>query len=263
MKKLTYPIEIDHLNWSFGENNILKNISVKIAEKKFTCIIGPNGSGKSTLLKNILKLLSPHKKSIYIYSEDVVNLKYKDLARKIAAVPQNTMVDFDFTVMDIVLMGRSPHLKRFEVESEEDFQIVKKAMQLTNTWHLKDRGIHKISGGERQRVIIARALAQQSQILILDEPISNLDIHHQIEVLNIAKELCTNKNITVLAVLHDLNFAIQYSDYLILLNKGEIIAEGLPEQVITKKNIKKVYNIDVYMMKNPITGKPHIIPIIS
>lgn len=256
------PIKINNLNWSFGETEILKSICTNIKNNKFTCILGPNGSGKSTLLKNIVKVLEPKNKCIYIYGKDVTKLKYKDLAKEIAVVPQNTMISFDFTVMDIVLMGRSPYLSRFEVESEEDFQIVKKAMEITSTWSLKDRSIHKISGGERQRVVIARALAQQSQILVLDEPISHLDIHHQIEVLNISKKLCSEKTITVLAVLHDLNLAIEFSEYLILLKQGKIISQGLTDQVITKENIKNVYNIDVHMMKNPITGKPHVIPII-
>lgn len=261
MKRLVDPIRIDDLNWSFGREKILKDIRIRIEENRFTSIIGPNGSGKSTLLKNILKMVTPKEKTIYIYDDDILKLRYKDLAKKIASVPQNTIVDFNFSVMDIVLMGRTPHLKRFEVENKKDFEIVEKAMKITNTWHLKEKSINRISGGERQRVIIARALAQQSEVLVLDEPISHLDIYHQIDILNMIKQLCNRNHITVISVLHDLNFAIQYSDYLILLSKGEIVAEGTPEEVMTEKNIKQVYNIDVYMMKNPITRKSHIIPI--
>lgn len=261
MKDLNYPVSLNNLNWSFGNTHILKNISANIGENKFTCIIGPNGSGKSTLLKNILKILEPEENSIFVYNKDILNYKYKDLSKKIASVPQNTMIDYDFSVIDIVLMGRSPHLRRFQVEGEEDFKIARKAMEMTDTWHLRERSINTLSGGERQRVIIARALAQQSDILVLDEPISNLDIQHQINLLNITKELSINENITIIAVLHDLNFAIQYSDYLILIHEGKIVDEGLPEEVITHDNIKRVYDIDIHIMNNPITGKPHIIPI--
>nr|WP_330397320.1 ABC transporter ATP-binding protein [Maledivibacter halophilus] len=258
---MNYPISINNLDWSFGYNEILKNITVNIERNKFTCIIGPNGSGKSTFLKNILKILEPEKNKVFVFDKDIISYKYKDLSKKIASVPQNTVVDFNFSVMDIVMMGRSPYLNRFEAEGEKDLKISKKAMEMTDTWNLRDRTINTLSGGERQRVIIARALAQQSDILVLDEPISNLDIHHQINLLNITKELSEKENITVIAVLHDLNFAIQYSDYLILMNEGRIVDEGLPKEVITHDNIKNVYDIDIHIMNNPITGKPHIIPI--
>lgn len=258
---MVYPIRVNNLNWSFNDNKILTNITTKISNNSFTCIIGPNGSGKSTFLKGILKILPPKQNTIHIENEDITKLNYRKLSKKIASVPQNTTVDYDFSVMDIVLMGRSPYIKRFQAEKENDFEIAKQAMEMTSTWHLKDRSINSLSGGERQRVIISRALAQQSNILVLDEPISHLDIHHQVEVLNITKELCTTKNFTVIAVLHDLNLAIQYSDYLILINKGHIVAEGSPEEVVTKENIKNVYSIDICMITNPVTGKPHIIPI--
>lgn len=255
------PIEIIDLSWNFGDREILKNINIKVDKNKFVCLVGPNGSGKTTLLKSMLKIYEPRKNTVYVHNRDITMLKYKELAKKIACVPQNTMIDFDFSVFDIVLMGRSPHLKRFQTESDKDFEIVRKAMERTNTWYLRDRKINNLSGGERQRVIIARALAQEPDILVLDEPISNLDIHHQIELLNITKELCEKENLTVIAVLHDLNLALQYSDYLILLDKGQIVVEGSPEEVLTKDNIKKVYSIDVCIIKNPITGAPHIIPV--
>ncbi len=258
---MDYSVQVNKLNWSFDDKKILSNITTKIKSTGFTGIIGPNGSGKSTLLRVILKILQPEKNTVYVENEDVTKLSYRELSKKAASVPQDTAVDFDFSVMDIVLMGRSPHLKRFQEEQAKDFEIARQAMEMTNIWHLKDRSINSISGGERQRVIISRALAQQSNILVLDEPISHLDIHHQIAVLNITKKLCITKKLTVIAVLHDLNLAVQYSDYLILLNQGQIVAEGSPKEVVTKKNIENVYCIDVCMITNPITGKPHIIPV--
>jgi iron complex transport system ATP-binding protein len=189
----------------------------------------------------------------------VNSFKSKDFAKKLSSVPQNTNIDFDFSVMDIVLMGRTPYLKRFESEKENDIKIVKEAMEMTNTWDLKDKSINELSGGERQRVIIARALSQESEIMLLDEPISNLDIQHQIEILDTIKYL--NRNVTIIAVLHDLNLAAQYSDSLILLKDGKVLSHGAVEEVLTEKNIRDAYNIDAYIMKNPVTGKPHIIPI--
>lgn len=256
-----YPIKINNLNCTLGNEQILYNINLKIEKHKFYSIIGPNGSGKTTLLKNISKALEPDKNTIFIEEKDIRELKNKELAKKIAYVPQNTQIDFDFPVMDLVLMGRAPYLKNFQNESSTDIDIVKNAMKLTNTWYLKDRNINDISGGERQRVLIARALAQQTDILLLDEPISNLDIHHQISVLDTIKTLNIEKNITVVTVLHDLSIAAQYSDYLILMDKGKLQAQGIPEDVLTAENIKKVYDMDILILKNPITQKPYIIPV--
>ncbi|WP_051541889.1 ABC transporter ATP-binding protein [Clostridium lundense] len=253
------PIIINNLNYNYGETHILNNINIKFKKNKFYSIIGPNGSGKTTLLKNILRTIPVESKSIYIDAKDLTCFKNKELAQKISSVPQNTNIDFQFTVFDIVLMGRTPYLKRFETEGNEDLQIVEESMKMTNTWHLKDKNINELSGGERQRVIIARALAQQCEIILLDEPISNLDIQHQIEILDTIKYL--NRNVTIIAVLHDLNLAAQYSDSLILLNNGKVVSHGTVEEVLTEKNIRNAYNLDTYIIKNPVTGKPHIIPI--
>ncbi|WP_125153147.1 ABC transporter ATP-binding protein [Clostridium rectalis] len=252
-------INIRNLNYSYSNKAILKNINISLEKNKFYSIIGPNGSGKTTLLKNILRVVPIKKNSIYIEGDDIVNLSTKDLSKKIASVPQNTMIDFDFTVMDIVLMGRAPYLSRLKNETEEDLIVAKESMVMTSTWHLKDKLVNELSGGERQRVIIARALAQQSKIILLDEPISNLDIQHQVDILDTIKFL--KKDITVIAVLHDLNLAAQYSDELILLKEGKIVSMGEPEKVLNKQTIKNVYHVETYILKNPITGKPHIIPI--
>ncbi len=252
-------IEINNLSYSFGESDILHNINISFAKNNFYSIIGPNGSGKTTLLKNLGRALEPSKKTVFIENNDILDFKNKALAKKLAVVPQNTILDFDFSALDIVLMGRSPYISRFQDESKEDYAIVKKAMEMTNTWPLKDKYMNQLSGGEQQRLLIARALAQDTDIILLDEPISHLDIQHQVEILDTMRSL--NKKVTVIAVLHDLNLAAQFSDYLILINKGSIVAEGTPEKVLTEANIKKVYNINICMIKNPVTGKPHIIPI--
>ncbi|MBE6063921.1 ABC transporter ATP-binding protein [Clostridium cochlearium] len=253
------PIILNNLNFSYNEKHILKNINISFERNKFYSILGPNGSGKTTLLKNILKALPTTDKTIYIDAFDINNYKNKDLAKKMSSVPQNTNLEFDFTSFDVVLMGRSPHLKRFERESNKDYEIVREAMEITNTWHLKDKYINQLSGGERQKIIIARALAQESSIILLDEPISNLDIQNQIEIMDTLKFL--NRDVTIISVLHDLNLAAQYSDYILLLKNGEIFFKGTPEKVLSVNNLKYVYDVNTYIIKNPVTGKPHIIPI--
>lgn len=255
------PVMVKNLNWFFGEKEILHNVSLELERGKFYSIIGPNGSGKTTLLKNMSKLLETEENSVFIENSDITKLKNREIAKRIACVPQNTNIDFNFSVLDVVLMGRSPYLRRFQSESETDVNIVKKAMLSTNTWHLREKGINEISGGERQRVIVARALAQETNIMLLDEPVSQLDIHHQVDLMDTIRSLIDTCGLTVVAVLHDLNIAAQYSDYLILLNGGRIVSQGSPQHVLTEDNLEKVYNLKVYIMNNPVTNKPHIIPV--
>lgn len=255
------PIVIKNLNWSFGDKKILDNINLQLNKGDFCSIIGPNGSGKTTLLKNISKNLHPNKNTVFIESKDLLSYSNKKLAQKIANVPQNTYIDFEFSALDIVLMGRTPYLGRFQKESLADLEIAQTAMENTNTWHLKDKKITQLSGGERQRVLTARAISQETEILLLDEPISHLDIHQQIEILDTVKNLNNTRNLTVVTVLHDLNIAAEYSDSVIMVNEGKILAYGNPKEVLTEENIKKVYDMKFHMMKNPITGKPYIIPL--
>lgn len=262
ISKNEYSIMVNNLNCILNGSNILNNINLSFEKGKFYSIVGPNGSGKTTLLKNILKLIEVDKKTVFIDKNDVTQLKSNELSKLVSYVPQNTNIEFNFSVLDIVMMGRNPYLKRFQAESKNDYEIAEKAMNITNIWNLKDRGINTLSGGERQRVIIARALTQSTDIILLDEPISQLDIHHQINLMNLLKELTEKMNITVITVIHDLNYAIQYSDYLIFLNEGKVFSCGYPEEVITKENLNKVYNMDFHIMKNSLTNKPIILPIL-
>ncbi len=236
--------------------DILKDIHLQTKKGDFVGIIGPNGSGKSTFIKTIGGFLSLEKERVYYKDKDLTNINKKEFAKFVASVPQLANSDFNFTVEEIVTMGRTPHLGRFQQESKKDIEIVNKALSLTNTLIFKNRHINELSGGERQRVVIARALAQEPEVLLLDEPTAFLDINYQKEVLNLIKMLNKEKGLTVLVVLHDLNLASQYCNSLIMLKNGKVFAAGSAKEVITKNNIEKVYNTKVWVDKHPISGNP-------
>ncbi|HEY8363717.1 MAG TPA: ABC transporter ATP-binding protein [Tissierellaceae bacterium] len=256
-----YAVEVENLQFGYYKEKIIDNISFKIDEGKFVSLIGPNGSGKSTILKLLNHLYYPWEGRILIDNQDINSFKKKELARKVSFVPQNTLIDFDFTVEDIVLMGRYPYKKRFEKYNEKDYEVVYEALKSTNTFGIKDKYITEISGGERQRVIIAKALAQETPIILLDEPTSHLDLNHQIEILNLLKKLNREKKTTIIIAIHDINLALRYSDEIIIINSGKIIDNGKPEKVITEENIEKVYNIKVAIEKNKFTNSLSITPI--
>lgn len=260
MKRMSV-LSIRDLSWSYDDKEIISDINLEVEKGKFYAIVGPNGSGKTTLLKNILRHLDLKKNKIFIHDKDLVSYSHRALAMELSSVPQNTEISYDFSVYDIVMMGRSPYIKRFSSETDEDCRIVKNAMEITDTWQLRESNIQEISGGERQRVIIARAIAQESQIMLLDEPIANLDMNHQIQVLDTVKRLCSEHKLTVVVVLHDLNIASQYADKMIFLKDGRVIEIGEPENILRESLISKVYGNNFHLMKNPITNKPLIIPI--
>jgi iron complex transport system ATP-binding protein len=246
-------LRINDIACRYGSTPVLENITFSAASGDFIGVLGPNGSGKTTLLKSISRVLRPHIGTVYLSEKDVYALSSKEVAKNLAVVPQESVVSFAFSALEIVLMGRTPHLRRFETESAKDLKIAKRAMELTNTWYLADRPINELSGGEKQRVIIARALAQEPKVLLLDEPYVHLDINNQIEILNLIKKL-TEDGLTVISVFHDLNLASAYCDWLILLHEGKIISLGTPEEVLTPEKIKKVYGVDVLVKRNPITN---------
>ncbi|MHC1585253.1 MAG: heme ABC transporter ATP-binding protein, partial [Candidatus Syntropharchaeia archaeon] len=252
-------LDVRGVDASYGSELILKSIDFKAERGELLGVIGPNGSGKTTLLRTITRILKPKVGTVFLDGRDVFSMKDREFARNVASVSQDTEVSFDFSVLDIVLMGRTPHLGRLEVESEKDLLIAKRCMELTNTWHLADRSITEISGGERQRVIIARALTQEPKVLLLDEPTSHLDINYQIEIMELIKRLTVEKKLIVISVIHDLNLASQYADRLILLDKGRIFAMGKPEEVLTRENIKRVFRVDVLVKKHPVTELHYII----
>lgn len=257
------PVQISNLSFSYDDKPVLIDVSADFPAGQVTTLLGPNGSGKTTLIKLLSGLLEPDLGQIHLFEKPLVSYKQKEVGKVLASVPQSTAVEFSYTVEEVVMMGRYPHLGRFQFESHLDQQIVNDAMMATNVYALKDQLITALSGGEVQRVIIARALAQQPKVLLLDEPISHLDLQHQIELLNLLKDLARTQRITVIVVLHDLNFAMAYSDQVLLLKKGRLIANGRAGDVITPENIEDVYGVKTCLVKNPVNGMPYILPLLT
>ena len=252
-------LKLEDINFSYEKQKILHKINFHLEENEFIGIIGPNGSGKSTLLKNISKLLSPDSGYIYLDKGLLNDYSYKELARKMAVVPQDTEVNFNFSVYDLVMMGRNPYQDRWGRVTETDKKKVEEALRLTDTKKFQDKSIQKLSGGERQRVIIARAIVQEPELLLLDEPTASLDINYQRNIFDLISDLNDELEMSVLAVSHDLNLISQYCERLILLSQGNIHTMGKVEEVITKENISEVYNTEVDIKYNPMTERPYVI----
>jgi len=246
-------IQIKNLNFSYAAKKILKDINLEINPGEFVGIIGPNGSGKTTLLKNICQVLKPGKGTVLI--DGRTDYGPKELAQKLAVVSENGPVNFDFTVLEVVLMGRAPFLRRFQREGEKDIEIAKRSMEATDTLQFMERPITQLSAGERQRVFIAQCLAQTPKIILLDEPTNYLDINHKIKIFNFFSSLNKEKGVTILSILHDLNLASRYCDKLILMSNGKIFASGNTEDVLTITNIQKVYGIEVVIKRDETTNR--------
>ncbi len=253
-------IKAEDIKVNIGEKNILKGINIDVDNKEFIGIIGPNGSGKSTFLKCLYKTLKPSSGIIKLDDINMTNISIKNSAKKMAVVAQHNYYDFDFKVEDIVLMGRSPHKKMMERDSKRDYDIVNEALEKVDMIKLKDRNFNTLSGGEQQRIILARALAQQTDCLILDEPTNHLDIKYQLQLMNTVKNL----NIEVIAAIHDLNIALMYCDKIYVLKDGNIVSFGAPKEVLTKELIRDVYEVDAIINRDEqenivnISYKPYV-----
>jgi iron complex transport system ATP-binding protein len=254
-------LSVDGVECRYGSVKILEDISLTVNERDFVGILGPNGSGKTTLLKSISRTLKPHKGAILLDKTDIYSIRSVDLAKQLAVVPQESTIGFSFTAFDVALMGRNPHMSRFQMETEKDIAIVRKAMNLTNTWHLAQRPINELSGGEKQRVIIARALAQEPKVLLLDEPLTHLDMINQLEIMDLVKDLCMREGLIVMAVIHDLNLAARYCNKALLLNKGRVFSGGNLDTVLTSENIKSVFKVDAIVKKSLVTNSLYVIPL--
>ena len=253
-------INIEKLNYSYGKKEVLKELSLDIDKNKLTGIIGPNGCGKSTLAKNIIKYMNGKFESFKIMDTDIRELTHKKIAQLISYIPQKSIIIPNISVFDYVLLGRFPLLKNsWDNYSEQDYEIVEKNINLLNIRELKDRNIETLSGGELQKALLARALAQEAKILLLDEPTSALDLNNAVEFMKILKNISIKKNISVIIIIHDLNLASLFCDSLIILKDGRFIEKGSPKEVINEENIKSVYNLDCKVCYNE-NDKPYIIP---
>ena len=254
-------LKVDRVQFYYEARKVLDEISFEAGEGEFIGLIGPNGSGKTTLLKIIDGILRPKVGSVYLDCKRISELDPKELAKELAMVPQTADLNFDLKVFDVVMMGRYPYLGKLSLEREVDEEKVRFWMRLTNTLHLAERSIKEVSGGERQRVLIARALAQEPRILLLDEPTSNLDVCYQIEIMNLLKELVEKLGLTIICAIHDLNLAARYSDKIILINGGRIKGIGRPIEVLTKENLRDVFKIEAKIEFDQDSKSLTIIPI--
>ena len=253
-------INIEKLNYSYGRKEVLKELSLDIDENKLTGIIGPNGCGKSTLAKNIIKYINGKFESFKIMDTDIRELTHKKIAQLISYIPQKSIIIPNISVFDYVLLGRFPLLKNsWDNYSEQDYEIVENNINLLNIKELRDRNIETLSGGELQKALLARALAQEAKILLLDEPTSALDLNNAVEFMKILKNISMKKEISVIIIIHDLNLASLFCDSLIILKDGRFIEKGSPKEVINEENIKSVYNLDCKVCYNE-NDKPYIIP---
>jgi len=251
-------IEVDSVSFRYHQDWVLQDVSFQVRKGEFVGVIGPNGSGKTTLLKTLYRLLTPQRGDVLFDHLSLKKMSRGEIAKKIAVVAQETYPAFPFRVIEMVLMGRSPYLGHLMFESPKDLEIAKRAMEWTEILPISQRPIDELSGGERKRVYIARALAQEPEVILLDEPTTNLDIHHQVESLDLVLSLNRKKGLTILMASHDLNLASEYSDRLILLQHGRIFHMGPPEEVMTQENIEKVYGCQVWVDRNPVSGMPRV-----
>ncbi len=251
-------LEAYDLTIGYNGDPVLREVSLTTARGQLVGIVGPNGSGKSTLVRALSRVLPPMRGRVLLDGADIYGMTARELARRLAVVPQDNQVAFDFPVREIVLMGRAPHLSRFGLERPHDYAIAEEAMRLTHTEVFAERPITSLSGGERQRCMVARALAQQPEVLLLDEPTAHLDINHQIEILDLTRRLTAERSLATLVVLHDLNLASQYCDQLLLVAQGRMLAEGTPQEVVTESRIRAAYGADVHIRLHPTSGRPYV-----
>ncbi|WBL15555.1 ABC transporter ATP-binding protein [Sutcliffiella sp. NC1] len=246
----------DELTIGYGEQLIVKDLTIEIPDKKITTIIGPNGCGKSTLLKAITRIISYQSGSVILDGENILKENTKELAKKMAILPQTPESTSGLTVGELVSYGRFPYQKGFGRLTKRDYEVIDWALEVTGTTDFKYRTVDALSGGQRQRVWIAMALAQETEIIFLDEPTTYLDMAHQLEVLELLQQLNKEQSRTIVMVLHDLNQAARFADYIVALKNGSIVKAGTCEEVITSEVLREVFHIDALISNDPRTNKP-------
>lgn len=251
-------LELERISFKYGEKRVLQDVTLTVTKGEFFGILGPNGSGKSTLLNLIDGIRLPCEGEIRLKGIAPGKMQRKDVARLVAVVPQEASWVFPLTVEEVVLMGRTPHIGRFAFESERDLAVARSAMEATDILSFAARLMEALSGGERQQVLIARALAQEPEIILLDEPTSSLDIAHQIRTFDLIRSLSRSAGLTVVSITHDINLAALYCDRIALLQEGRLHSLGRPGDVITESNISEVYRVNVVVDHHPLTGLPRV-----
>lgn len=241
--------------------SIVTDLDLAIPAGKITTLVGPNGCGKSTLLRGLARLLKPRAGTVYLDSADIFTLSTKAVAKRLGILPQGPVAPEGLRVRDLVAMGRYPYQNWLQQWSKDDELLVEQALVTTGMAHLADRGLDTLSGGQRQRAWIAMALAQDTEILLLDEPTTFLDLAHQIEVLDLLYELNQSKGRTIVMVLHDLNQACRYADRLVAVRQGQVYTQGAPMQVMTEAMVREVFGLECHIMQDPVTGTPMCVPV--
>lgn len=252
-------LSLHNISVGYGGTLALRDVTMEVAQGEFVGVIGPNGCGKTTLLRVAAGTLLPEAGKIRLQGRPLQGIARRQLARTVACLPQHVAVDLAFTVHELVLMGRSPHVSRIGSETKGDMEIVERAMALADVLHLADRPITELSGGERQRAYLAMCLAQEPSLLLLDEPTNHSDLRHQLSLLDVIVTLNCQARMTVLAVFHDLNLAAQYCDRLLLLDRGGIAALGPPQDVLTEETIYKVFGVTASVQHDPSSQRTHVV----
>ena len=265
---MTEPfLEVQNLSFAYGRGArarlVLSQVSLAIARGSMVGLLGPNGSGKTTLLRLMSGVLTPGTGAVRLEGRAVGRIARRDLARHVAVVPQETRATFDFTVLEMVLMGRYPHLGPFELEGPADVDIAREALRATGTSELEDRLFATLSGGEKQRVVIAAALAQASDMMLLDEPTTALDLRFQFEVLSVLRALNVERGTTIVVSTHDLNLAAALCERVVLLKDGQVLAQGATTETLTSSNIRALYNVDADVQFHPRAGHLTVVPLAS
>ena len=253
------PFELNHISFNYADRKVIDDISLALVPGKFYGIIGPNGSGKTTMVDLLSRHRFPAEGRISYNGRALSSFSKKELSREIALVPQNFYINFPFTVKEIVMMGRYPHIPRFAAPSSDDLNILQNVMQLTEINEFADRYITELSGGERQRVVFARALAQDTPVLILDEATSSLDINFSISLLNIAEQRVKQNGDTVVAVMQDINLAAGYCDYLVFMSDGRIAAHGTTDSVLNPETLRSVFNVEAKVYQESYSGSLQVV----
>jgi iron complex transport system ATP-binding protein len=258
---MTPAVAADGLSYDYGRGPVLDGVSLAVAPGEIVGVIGPNGSGKTTLVRLLAGVIRPATGHVSLEGRRLETLPRRDIARRLAVVPQDSALEFPFTALEVVLMGRTPHLPPLAFPRARDLEIARAAMTRLEVAAVEDRALVELSGGERQRVLLARALAQEPRVLLLDEPTTHLDLRHQTGIYDTVRGLTRASGVAVLSVLHDLNLAALYCDRLVLLAGGRVVAQGAPAEVLRASLLSEAYGVPVHVGTNAATGTPIVLPL--